>query len=94
MPYHAQGGQRRCTTKDCGNGWLMPESADRFSRHDGRLRRAAAWLGAAGIYGAAQGLSAWATQRAQGRGPGLNTSNSSVRPPRRLARCSRSCGQR
>ena len=46
----------------------MPESGDRFSIRDGRLRRAAAWLGAAGIYGTAQGLSAWAAQRAQGRG--------------------------
>ena len=58
------------TTKDCGNGRLMPEFGDRFSRRDRRLRRATAWIGAAGIYGAAQGLSAWAAQRAQGRGTG------------------------
>ena len=55
-------------TKDCGNGRLMSESDDRFSRRDRRLRQGAAWIGAAGIYGAAQGLSAWAAQRAQGRG--------------------------
>jgi tryptophan-rich sensory protein len=46
----------------------MPELGDRFSLRDRRLRRAAAWIGAAGIYGVAQGLSAWAAQRAQGRG--------------------------
>jgi benzodiazapine receptor len=56
-------------TKDRGNGRLMPESADRFCRRDGRLRRAAAWIGAAAIYGAAQGLSAWAARRGHGRGP-------------------------
>lgn len=55
-------------TKDCGNGRLMSESDDRFSRRDRRLRQGAAWIGAAGIYGAAQGLSAWAAQRAQGSG--------------------------
>lgn len=49
---------------DCGNGGLMTE----FGGRDTRLRRAGAWAGAAGIYGAAQGLSAWAAQRAQGRG--------------------------
>ena len=46
----------------------MSESDDRFSRRDRRLRQGAAWIGAAGIYGAAQGLSAWAAQRAQGSG--------------------------
>ena len=55
-------------TKDCGNGRLMSESDDSFSRRDRWLRQGAAWIGAAGIYGAAQGLSAWAAQRAQGRG--------------------------
>lgn len=55
-------------TKDCGNGRLMSESDDRFSRRDRRLRQGAAWIGAAGIYGAAQGLSAWAAQRAQASG--------------------------
>jgi tryptophan-rich sensory protein len=45
----------------------MPELGDRYSRRDRRLRQAA-WIGAAGIYGAAQGPSAWAAQRAQGRG--------------------------
>jgi translocator protein len=46
----------------------VPESGDRFSPRDRPLRRTAAWIGAAGIYGAAQGLSAWAAQRAQGPG--------------------------
>jgi len=46
----------------------VPECGDRVSRRDRRLRQAAAWIGAAGIYGAAQALSAWAAQRAQGRG--------------------------
>ena len=55
-------------TKDCGNGRLMSESNDRFSRRDRRLRQGAAWIGAVGIYGAAQGLSAWAAQRARGSG--------------------------
>ncbi len=51
------------------NGRLTAEFDDvRGSPHDRQLRRAAAWAGAAGIYGAAQGLSAWAAQRAQGRG--------------------------
>jgi tryptophan-rich sensory protein len=45
----------------------MPELGDRFSRRDRRLRQAA-WIGAAGTYGAAQGPSAWAAQRAQGSG--------------------------
>jgi tryptophan-rich sensory protein len=45
----------------------MPELGDRFSRRDRRLRQAA-WIGAAGIYGAAQGPSAWTAKRAQGRG--------------------------
>jgi translocator protein len=46
----------------------MPEFGDRFSRRDRPLRQAAALIGAAGIYGVVQGLSAWAAQRAQGRG--------------------------
>jgi hypothetical protein len=55
--------------KDCGNGSLVPEFGNVCgSGRDRRLRRAAAWAGAAGIYGATQGLSAWAAQRAQGRG--------------------------
>lgn len=46
----------------------MTERDDRFTGRDERLRRAAAWAGAAVIYGAAQGLSAWAAERAQSRG--------------------------
>lgn len=34
----------------------------------GKLRQVGAWTSAAVIYGAAQGLSAWAAQRARGRG--------------------------
>jgi tryptophan-rich sensory protein len=45
----------------------MPETADRSSRRLTRGRQAGAWAGAAGVYAAAQGLSAWAGQRAAGR---------------------------
>jgi translocator protein len=46
----------------------MTEPDDRPAGRGGWLRQAAAWAGAAGTYGAAQGLSAWAAQRAQSRG--------------------------
>jgi tryptophan-rich sensory protein len=46
----------------------MPENGDRSSRRRGRLRQAGAWAGAAAVYAAAQGLSAWAAQRQSGRG--------------------------
>lgn len=46
----------------------MTNYDDRLTHRDGRLRRVAAWIGAAGFYGAAQGLSAWAAQRAQDQG--------------------------
>jgi translocator protein len=49
----------------------MPEMGGGIFRRDRRLRQGAAWAGAAGIYGAAQGLSAWAAQRAHGRGTRL-----------------------
>jgi benzodiazapine receptor len=45
----------------------MPENDDRSSRRRG-LRQAGAWAGAAAVYAAAQGLSAWAAQRQSGRG--------------------------
>ena len=35
---------------------------------DGRRRQVAAWMGAAVVYGAAQGLSTWVARYAQGRG--------------------------
>jgi tryptophan-rich sensory protein len=46
----------------------MPENDDRSSLHRGKLRQAGAWAGAAALYAAAQGLSAWAAQRQSGRG--------------------------
>lgn len=44
----------------------MPQS-DNSSRR-WKLRQAGAWAGAAAVYAAAQGLSAWAAQRLSGRG--------------------------
>ena len=46
----------------------MPENDDRSSRLHRKLRQAGAWAGAAAVYAAAQGLSAWAAQRQSGRG--------------------------
>jgi len=46
----------------------MPENDDRSSRRGWKLRQAGAWAGAAAVYAAAQGLSAWAAQRQSGRG--------------------------
>ena len=46
----------------------MAEFSARASGWDGRLRQVAAWMGAAVVYGAAQGLSAWVARYAQGRG--------------------------
>lgn len=46
----------------------MPGNDDRPSRRRWKLRQAGAWAGAAAVYGAAQGLSAWAAQRQSGRG--------------------------
>lgn len=46
----------------------MPENDDRSPRRRGKLRQAGAWAGAAAVYAAAQGLSAWAAQRQSGRG--------------------------
>jgi benzodiazapine receptor len=46
----------------------MAEFSVRAPGGDGRLRQVAAWMGAAVVYGAAQGLSAWAPRYAQGRG--------------------------
>jgi tryptophan-rich sensory protein len=40
----------------------------RPSGRDGRRRQVAAWMGAAVVYGAAQGLSTWVARYAQGRG--------------------------
>ena len=40
----------------------------RASGRDARLRQVAAWIGAAVVYGAAQGLSMWVARYAQGRG--------------------------
>ena len=46
----------------------MPENDDRSSRLHRKLRQAGAWAGAAAVYAAAQGLSAWAAKRQSGRG--------------------------
>ncbi len=46
----------------------MPGISARACHPDGRLRQVAAWAAAAAVYGAAQGLSAWAAQYARGRG--------------------------
>ena len=46
----------------------MQENDDRCSRGHWRVRQAGAWAVAAGVYAAAQGLSAWAAQRQSGRG--------------------------
>ena len=46
----------------------MTEPDDSPTGRGSRLRQAAAWAGAAGIYGAAQSLSAWAAEHAQSRG--------------------------
>ena len=46
----------------------MAEFSARAPGRDGRLRQVAAWMGAAVVYGAAQGLSAWVARYAQGRG--------------------------
>ena len=81
-------------TKDCGNGRLMSESDDRFSRRDRRLRQGAAWIGAAGSTARRRDCRPGQPSGRKVAGPGLNTSNSNARHSRRLARCSRSCGQR
>jgi len=46
----------------------VAEFSARAPGRDGRLRQVAAWVGAAVVYGAAQGLSAWVARYAQGRG--------------------------
>ncbi len=46
----------------------MAGSGDRLPGRGRRIRQAVAWTGAVGVYGAAQGLSAWAAQRLAGRG--------------------------
>jgi translocator protein len=46
----------------------MAGFSPRAPGRDGRLRQVAAWMGAVVVYGAAQGLSAWAARSAQGRG--------------------------
>ncbi len=46
----------------------MPGNDDRSPRRRGKLQQAGAWAGAAAVYAAAQGLSAWAAQRQSGRG--------------------------
>ena len=61
--WHARGMPR-----DPGKAVVMPENDDRCSRRRWKLRQAGAWAGAAAVYAAAQGVSAWAAQRQSGRG--------------------------
>jgi translocator protein len=58
----------RCERESSGKVQLMAEISTRGSRRAGRLRQVGAWTGAAVVYGAAQGLSAWVAQHARGRG--------------------------
>ena len=51
-----------------GKTGVMAEFSARALGRDGRLRQVVAWVGAAAVYGAAQGLSAWAARYAQGHG--------------------------
>ena len=54
--------------QDWGKAVIMPGNDDRSSRRRGKLWQAGVWGGAAAVYAAAQGLSAWAAQRQSGRG--------------------------
>jgi translocator protein len=55
--------------RDCsGKRWVMADFSARTPDRARRLRQVAAWMGAAVVYGAAQGLSAWVARYAQGRG--------------------------
>jgi translocator protein len=68
---HPAGGARCAVAgipQDSGKAVVMPENDDRSSRRRRKLRQAGAWAGAAALYAAAQGLSAWAAQRQSGRG--------------------------
>jgi benzodiazapine receptor len=51
-----------------GTTGAMAGFEDRLPRRGRWIGQAVAWAGAVGIYGAAQGLSAWAAQRPPGRG--------------------------
>ena len=46
----------------------MADEDDTKTRRRARLRQVGAWVAAAGVYAAAQGLSAWAAEREAGRG--------------------------
>ena len=50
-----------------GKKGVMAEFSARAAGRDGRLRQVATWMGAAVVYGAAQGVSAWVARYAQGR---------------------------
>lgn len=68
---HPVGGARYAIAgipRDPGKAVVMPENGDRSSRRRWKLRQAGAWAGAAAVYAAPQGLSAWAAQRQSGRG--------------------------
>jgi translocator protein len=55
------------SSRDPGKSTAMPHDDVRPAR-PGKFAQATVWAGAAGAYAAAQGLSAWAGQRAAGRG--------------------------
>ncbi len=57
-----------CDRGCSGKGHVMAEFSVRAPGGAGRLRQVAVWMGAAVVYGAAQGLSAWMARYAQGRG--------------------------
>jgi TspO/MBR family len=61
-------GRHVCAGVLRGKARAMAEFSVRAPGGDGRRRQVAAWMGAAVVYGAAQGLSAWAARHAQGRG--------------------------
>jgi hypothetical protein len=80
--------------RDRGKAVVMPENDDRCSRRRRKLRQAGAWAGAAAVYAAAQGLSAWRLSASRAGVPGPSTASSNVQRSRRPARLSRSCGRR
>ena len=67
--YRPLGEAPACVIGDTsGKRRTMLEFSARASGQGGRLRQVAAWIAAAVVYGAAQGLSTWVARYAQGRG--------------------------
>jgi hypothetical protein len=67
-PAAERSGRHVCAGVLRGKARVMAEFSVRAPGGDGRRGQVAAWMGAAVVYGAAQGLSAWAARYAQGRG--------------------------